>query len=333
MKKILLIISLLATFAFTNVYAEELPEVTDKDKVKVYLFRGDGCGHCKNAIQYFNDLEGKYDDYIEFVIFETYHNEDNDSIMKKVKTEFDVEESKMSSVPYLVVGDYDQVGFNESVGDKIIEEALKAYEDEDYNDEVADIIKGEDYEAETLKEAADAESIPYWETGDKEKVTLYFFRGDGCDYCQLALIYINELEGKYDDIVDIVIFETNNNTANRELAYDVKEHFDVDSASMDSIPYFVIGDYDQIGFNDALGDALFEEIVDAYNSEDYVDVVAPILANHSPTSENLELASIHDGVDYWDAETDIVEVLIIVGIFAVVIGGIGALIFVPTKKR
>ena len=55
-KYIVLLISIVGVLFMSNVKAEkiELPEKTDHEIVKVYLFRGAGCSHCYDFLTYFH---------------------------------------------------------------------------------------------------------------------------------------------------------------------------------------------------------------------------------------------------------------------------------------
>ena len=68
MKKfIVLFIGVITLLFATNVKASkiELPEKTDHEKVKVYLFWSSTCKNCHNLISYFGDKYDAYEDYFE----------------------------------------------------------------------------------------------------------------------------------------------------------------------------------------------------------------------------------------------------------------------------
>ncbi len=161
-KYIILIIAMFGFLIMPNVSAKEasLPEVTDHEKVKVYLFRGAGCSHCYDFLTYFASLDTDYSDYFEIVAYESWENSDNQKLMLAVKEL--VGEEADAGVPFIVVGgDYHFLGFADDTGEEIINEALKAYQDEKYTDIVAKAIKDEKLSptAETLAEAATSEGI------------------------------------------------------------------------------------------------------------------------------------------------------------------------------
>lgn len=161
MKKYFLLIVTVLSFVFAPVVsASKLPEKTEHEKVKIYLFRGEGCGHCKDFLAYFIDKYSEYEDYFEIVTYESWTNDKNQKLMLAVKKAMDVEQD--GSVPFIVVGDkYQNVGFGESTGQEIIDEALKLYQDSKYKDLVASIIKEEkmDNEPLSLLKAAEEEGI------------------------------------------------------------------------------------------------------------------------------------------------------------------------------
>ena len=161
-KYIILIIAIFGFLVMPNVSAKEveLPEVTDHEKVTVYLFRGEGCSHCYDFLTYFADVYAKYTDYFEIVAYESWKNSDNQELMYSVK-ELVGEEANVG-VPFIVVGDdYHLLGFGDDSGEEIVNEALEAYQDEKYTDIVAKAIKDNKVSptAETIVEAATSEGI------------------------------------------------------------------------------------------------------------------------------------------------------------------------------
>ena len=156
MKKVFLgVLVALSLALMPNVKAAEddLPVITDHEKVTIYLFRSKTCGHCHDFLEYFAENYYKYQDYFEIVTYEV-SNADNYELMTTVKERMGEEVD--GSIPYIVIGNnFEQLGFGTD-GTDIIEEALNAYEDESYVDYVNQIIEEENLDpAETsLEEAA-----------------------------------------------------------------------------------------------------------------------------------------------------------------------------------
>ncbi len=137
--------------------ADDLPEVTDHEKVTVYLFRGNGCHVCQSFLTEFSTMYQDYADYFEIVAYESWNNSENQELMLNAKEYFG--EDADSSVPFIVIGDsYHSLGYNANT---VIEEALKAYQNESYTDLIAQMIEEEGYnaEAETFEEACADEGI------------------------------------------------------------------------------------------------------------------------------------------------------------------------------
>ncbi len=141
MKKIkLFIIGLLLVLPFmvgiTNVYA------ADK-KVNVYIFRGEGCPHCEEAIEWFeNELanDEEYSKYYKLVKYEVWYDESNANLMDQVATELG---TQASGVPFIVVGNKYFSGFSaDNSPSEIKAEIKKQYENKDYQDVVAAVKKG-----------------------------------------------------------------------------------------------------------------------------------------------------------------------------------------------
>ena len=117
-------LALLASFVLIgNAKAIEKPKVTDHEKI--YIFRGSGCPHCYDALNFLYGLDGEYDDYINVVTFEVWENQNNAKLAKAVAAKLNDE---FGGVPYIVVGDKTFAGFGSSTGTELIETALDAYQ-------------------------------------------------------------------------------------------------------------------------------------------------------------------------------------------------------------
>lgn len=142
MKKVsFLIIALLLILPFmigiNNVSAAK------KNKVNVYIFRGEGCPHCEEAIEWFEDElanDEEYSNYYKLVKYEVWYDESNKNLMDQVATELG---TSASGVPFIVVGDKYFSGFSkESSPSQLKEEIKKQYENKDYQDIVDAVKKG-----------------------------------------------------------------------------------------------------------------------------------------------------------------------------------------------
>ena len=166
-------LALLASFILIgSASALEKPKVTDHEKINVYIFRGSGCSHCYDALNFLFGLNGEYDDYINVVTYEVWYNSNNSTLAKAVASKLGDE---MGGVPYIVVGEKSFAGFGSSTGTEILETAFDYYQSKKYKDVVASVIKSGNYneESQTLAEAAYAEGItevvpPQIEEEDKD---------------------------------------------------------------------------------------------------------------------------------------------------------------------
>ena len=141
MKKLLISLICLLTLCVANVHADEieLPEVTDHEKVTIYIFRGNGCGFCKKALTYFNENASKYSDYLEVKTYEVYNNSANSTLMNAVGQHFG---DDTGGVPYIVVGStYHDSGFTDALGEEMVKAALTEYQNKDYKDVVSEIAE------------------------------------------------------------------------------------------------------------------------------------------------------------------------------------------------
>lgn len=159
-KTILTIISILTLFIMVPVVnAIEKPEITDHEKVTIYIFRGEGCGHCKEALTYFYGLGDEYKDYLEVKAYEVWKNSNNTELVKDVAIEIGTEYT--GGVPLIVVGEKYVSGYGAGTGDELVKYALEYYQDDEYRDVVKEKLANKNYEEtqESLKEAAQSEGL------------------------------------------------------------------------------------------------------------------------------------------------------------------------------
>ncbi len=135
MKKIakLMFIIISIIFISTNVNAKET------DNLTLYVFKGDGCPHCKAEMDYLDTIKGKYTN-LEIKEYEVWYDDDNASLLTKVESYFNI---KRSGVPTTIIGNTVIQGYqNESSTGKKIERAINFYEENDYKDIVKEIKDG-----------------------------------------------------------------------------------------------------------------------------------------------------------------------------------------------
>lgn len=135
MKKIVKLIFIIISTIFisTNVNAKET------DNLTLYVFKGDGCPHCKAEMDYLDTIKDKYTN-LEIKEYEVWYDDDNASLLTKVESYFNI---KRSGVPTTIIGNTVIQGYqNESSTGKKIERAINFYEENDYKDIVKEIKDG-----------------------------------------------------------------------------------------------------------------------------------------------------------------------------------------------
>lgn len=139
MKLFLVLILALLMVPF-GVFADD----DDKKEVNVYFFKGEGCGYCAAGLEWFDELDDKYDDMYELHEYETWYDEKNANLMNAVA---EVRDETVNGVPYIIVGNQSWNGFDENVGKEILAKIKEEYKAEerydvmDYVDEAA-LVKG-----------------------------------------------------------------------------------------------------------------------------------------------------------------------------------------------
>ncbi len=102
-----------------------------ENKVNVYLFRGNGCSHCHEFLEYLSSIIDEYGKYMNIVTYEVWENQDNGALMEKVADKF---EEEASGVPYIVIGEKTFSGYSASMNEEIQNLIKSEYEKEDRYD-------------------------------------------------------------------------------------------------------------------------------------------------------------------------------------------------------
>ena len=113
--------------------------------------------------------------------------------------------------------------------------------------------------------------FPFSVFASEEKVTLYFFHGNGCPHCAEEEVFLKELQEKYPDII-IERYEVWYNNRNAELLEKVETAFQV---TRSGVPTNVIGDTIIMGYSDSIGNQI-ERAIQYYQENEYVDVIDKI---------------------------------------------------------
>ena len=118
----------------------------NEEKPVIYLFRGKGCSHCYEFLEYASsDLVKEKGDKFRMVTYEVWNNEANAKLMQKVSDYF---KDDASGVPYIVIGDKTFNGYSESMN-KEIEEAIDKLND---SEEKFDVLTKIDMKSSPKKE-------------------------------------------------------------------------------------------------------------------------------------------------------------------------------------
>lgn len=137
MKKIIFsIISIMILMIPIYVQAESKNEVT------IYMFRGNTCPHCEDALEYLKNHEEEIPKDIKFITYEVYDNSQNNTLLQNIEKKLNFDEDDIGSIPLFIVGNEYILGYS-SASDikKIIDLAESAKNNDNYEDIVAKEIK------------------------------------------------------------------------------------------------------------------------------------------------------------------------------------------------
>lgn len=135
------------TLNFKEALNQEEMELINKDykeddkQTIIYLFRGNGCGFCRNFLSFLNSISEEYGQYFRVVSFEVWYDKDNSALMNKVSTYTNV---AATGVPYIIIGEKVFTGYNSDYDEEIKQAIMNQYNknDKDIFDKITKAEKG-----------------------------------------------------------------------------------------------------------------------------------------------------------------------------------------------
>jgi glutaredoxin len=137
--------------SYGDFYKEtNIEDIKFDDKVNIYIFRGEGCPHCRDLTnlitEYINEHPFDYNVYE----FEVWNNKDNSKLMMSI-AELVGNKDDATGVPNLLVGRHSMIGYADYNADKVkemlkVERETKASERIDY---MRDYLSNKDSEEKT----------------------------------------------------------------------------------------------------------------------------------------------------------------------------------------
>lgn len=115
-----------------------------------------------------------------------------------------------------------------------------------------------------------------------DKITIYFFHGDGCSHCADEQTFLSELENKYLDKINIVKYEVWYNDSNDYLYNNVKKYL---NSSARGVPFTVVGEKYFSGYNSSVGTNIQNAI------EDYLNYDPNKIENNTNSSEEKDTST------------------------------------------
>ena len=111
----------------------------------------------------------------------------------------------------------------------------------------------------------------------KDKITIYMFRGKGCDFCRAFLNYLNSITNDYGKYFNLESYEVWNDVNNSNMLNTVAEFLGYNPyGSNFGVPFIIIGNKVFPGYNESFDDEIKETIVNLYNSKEKYDIFAEI---------------------------------------------------------
>ena len=105
----------------------------------------------------------------------------------------------------------------------------------------------------------------------EEKINVYFFYGNGCPHCEKEKKFLDSLEEKYKDNIQVFRYETWDDSHNANMMLTAKEIFGVSLTK--SVPFTVVGTEYNLGFNDYVGEKIENQVASYLEIKDFESIV------------------------------------------------------------
>ena len=122
------------TLEAENIELKNKDYTENGDQVIIYMFRGQGCSHCREFLTFLNELaaDEEYAYKFRLVAFETWKDETNSKLMSQISKTYGEE---ATGVPYIIIGNQVLPGYSSTYDDQI-----KSLIDTIYNTKVSERV-------------------------------------------------------------------------------------------------------------------------------------------------------------------------------------------------
>lgn len=107
-----------------------------------------------------------------------------------------------------------------------------------------------------------------------QEVNVYLFSGETCPVCKKARTYLQELDQKFDNKINLIELEVWYNEENRTNMDKVSQAL---GDTLSGVPYIIVGEESFVGFSDTISEKLEVAIETEMKKENPQDIVAPII--------------------------------------------------------
>ena len=165
----------------------------------------------------------------------------------------------------------------------------------------------------------------------KDKINIYFFRGDECPHCEEALNFLYQNIDKIPDNMEIITYETWSNKKNAKLQDRLSEILEVPEDSRGDVPFVVVGNDYRIGVSASLaGLNTLVEMANKYvDNDEYEDLVAKTINDMQKENKKLKFKS-------YTLEKLLgpnkIGNIIVLSVFGVIVIGFAGMIILSRKK-
>ena len=125
-------------------------KVNADDTINLYLFRGDTCQHCEDALEYINNHREEIPENVEIITYEVWDNDENAKLMDAVADTLEVDKTDNFGTPFFVIGHEYINGYGTSTWEELFDIVNDYKENGGYEDVVKSTIQEEKLEVEAL---------------------------------------------------------------------------------------------------------------------------------------------------------------------------------------
>lgn len=108
------------------------------DAINIYMFRGNGCIHCRDFLSFLNNHISDYGYMFNLVSFEIFYDENNNSLFEKMG---EFMQDSVRGVPYIIIGGQTFLGYSTKMDEELLTTIVDEYNTDERYDALSEYLE------------------------------------------------------------------------------------------------------------------------------------------------------------------------------------------------